>query len=91
MLFPNALGLLLRLLVMNIGQGVVRAQNAIKVTVGANDTLLFKPRSMHAEAGDFILFDFYDVRLLFPCFPSCFPMDSTPLESPICSQFHIFC
>lgn len=44
----------------------VQAQNVIKVTVGKNGTLLFKPRSMHAEAGDFILFDFYNVRLLFP-------------------------
>ncbi|MCJ1424295.1 hypothetical protein MMC29_002182 [Sticta canariensis] len=57
---PAAIMLLLGLLAMNIGQRGVQAQNVIKVTVGFNGTLLFKPRSMHAEAGDFILFDFYN-------------------------------
>lgn len=50
----------------------MQAQNVIKVTVGFNGTLLFKPRSMHAEAGDFILFDFYNVRYFIPAFSSTF-------------------
>lgn len=84
MLFPIALVLLL--LATNIGQG---APNVINVTVGQDETLLFKPRSMHAEPGDYILFYFHNVRLPFPSlFPLFRPIDGSLLSASTVSQFH---